>query len=188
MQSGFVGLLTGALVAATPSFAEGEWSIGAFGGQMTSNDWIRIFDPASLDWENSYLYGLTLSYERPRADSRFTWGAELQLVQHTGLQDHNEINFPVTLRYTPDDSWFGVFDSFSYGIGLSLASDKPEIELNRKEDTAELLIYWMAELEFDTPLEQQDVFVRLHHRSDGYGLMEVDNGSNGIVFGFRQRF
>jgi hypothetical protein len=45
----------------------------------------------------------------------------------------------------------------------------------------------MGELEFRHPDEDTTFILRLHHRSDAYGLFTTNSGSNALVFGLKRR-
>jgi hypothetical protein len=115
------------------------------------------------------------------------FGVEAQIVRQFGLQRHWEINLPVTLRLTPPRRIFGLADSFAFGIGPSHATRAPGLE--RRRGGGKVLrnqIYWHGELARDLPgTAGNRIFLRLHHRSDGYGLMGQGGSSNGLVAGLR---
>jgi hypothetical protein len=46
----------------------------------------------------------------------------------------------------------------------------------------------MVEIEAGPPDEDWSVILRLHHRSEAFGLVADEGGSNALVFGFKQRF
>jgi hypothetical protein len=46
----------------------------------------------------------------------------------------------------------------------------------------------MVEIEAGPPDKDWNVMFRLHHRSEAYGLVANEGGSNAFVFGLKQRF
>ena len=50
------------------------------------------------------------------------------------------------------------------------------------------LVYWMVEVELAPPESPWSGFGRLHHRSDAFGLVADDGGSNALVLVARRRF
>jgi hypothetical protein len=50
------------------------------------------------------------------------------------------------------------------------------------------MLYWMLEAEFGPRDAQRSVFLRLHHRSNAYGLFAEAGGSNVMVLGLRRRW
>ncbi len=172
----------------TPATAEGRWYGSGFAGAMTENEWEKVFDPSTLKFAGSALIGIAVGWERPIGDSRFSYGFEAQAVGHSGRQDHFEFNLPLVLRYTPTQPRRFRFKSVAFGIGPSYATKIPQVEIDRKGESQRTLIYWMGELEFTRPQPDESLYFRLHHRSDGYGLMEAESGSTGLVLGWRRSF
>lgn len=186
-------LLALALAAAlvlVPRSAAGEdrrhYSI--FGGTMTEGRWYEALSPGTVEFAGSSLVGASVAWERQIGASRFSYGIEAQMVAHFGRQDHFEFNLPVTLRYTPRRPWPPRFKSAAFGVGLSHATKIPQVEIDRKGLSQRNYVYWMAEAEFDLPRPEDSVYLRLHHRSDGYGIYDVSSGSTGIVLGWRREF
>jgi hypothetical protein len=173
---------TGAL-AADPE--TGPYSI-FFAGQMTGNTWEEVFSPRDVNFLDSWFLGAGLGYEWTTRFPRTTLGLEAQAARHFGRQDHFEFNMPVIVRYYPRRPIFSSLDSVSFGIGLSTASKDPQVEIDRDGETSKTLIYWMGELDF--ALSSANFSIRLHHRSDAYGLFATDSGSNAIAFGIKKKF
>ena len=174
---------------ATPLAAQqGAWTGAVFGGVLTSNDFEEVFQPNQIDFVDSQIAGVILGYELRLPDDRWTLGAELQVVKHFGIQTHTEINVPVVLRYHPRNPWPRPLESVAFGIGGSHATALPQVEINNDGATRRNLIYWLFEVEFTTPQPSDTVFLRLHHRSDAFGLLDPPAGSNAVVFGLRRAF
>ncbi|MEQ8294688.1 MAG: hypothetical protein RIA08_21015 [Roseovarius sp.] len=157
-------------------------------GQMTINGIDEVFDPTETDFTNAYFGGLILGYEVPLSDPRFALGAEVQLNHHFGQDTYQELVLPVTIRYSPARPWPAVIDSFAFGIGLSHASETPLLEVDRRGASQRTLVYFSLETAFSVGEGNDDIFVRLHHRSDAYGLMATDSGSNAFAIGWRRGF
>ena len=181
-------VITIGLAPHTPAQAEGRWHATGFVGTMTENEWEKVFDPSQLKFAGSNLIGIALGWDRPTGDSRYSIGFEAQAVGHFGRQDHLEFNLPLVLRYTPSQPRAFRFKSVAFGIGPSHATKIPQVEIDRKGDSQKNLIYWMAEVEFTRPQPDQSLYFRLHHRSDGFGLLKVSSGSTGLVLGWRKSF
>ena len=64
----------------------------------------------------------------------------------------------------------------------------PDVELETNSDSSRWLIYWFGELTFGPPASGWEVLFRLHHRSDGFGTIADDGGSNTVCAGIRYRF
>ncbi|WP_193743530.1 hypothetical protein [Tateyamaria sp. ANG-S1] len=153
---------------------------------MTEGSWHETVSPDRLSFAGSHLVGVAVGTDQPLGHSQFSLGAEAQLVAHFGRQDHLELSVPIVLRYHLGRPT-GVA-SLAAGLGLSYATKVPQVEIDRNGASQRWFIHWMAEVEFDLPDPAVTSFLRLHHRSDGYGIFEVDAGSTGFVFGVRRRF
>lgn len=163
-------------------------AVSLFGGELTGDGWETIVhSPGETDYRSSWLAGVGVSHEWPIFDPRLSLGLEGQLVRHFGEQTHWEVNAPVVLRYRALAPALPLSGA-AFGLGLSYASERPEIEADRKGQAQRMLAYWMAEIEFGKPGWAALPFIRLHHRSDGYFIADFDTGSNAVVFGLRHRF
>ena len=169
-----------------PARSQGQWYVSGAVGVMTESTWYRAFLPHDVELADSYMIGGALGWERPIRQSRFRFGVEASLLAHTGDQDHFELSVPVVLRFVPDRN--RVVRSVAAGVGLSYATKIPQVEINRNGASQRLFVHWLAEVEFGLSDPGNSVFLRLHHRSDGYGVFEVDAGSTGYLFGVRKRF
>jgi hypothetical protein len=170
-----------------PAKADPPRMVTAFAGLITANAW----EDAVLVWDADYLksgiVGFALGQDLVRR-GRLSLGYEVQLAGHFGIQDHVEVNAPLVLRYDRAGHRIAPIGSLAFGIGPSWASEKPQVEIDLDGDTTRTMIYWMGEVGFDLPGDTVEGVLRLHHRSDGYGLFPVDSGSNAVVVGFRRRF
>ncbi|MEO0744509.1 MAG: hypothetical protein AAFY49_04090 [Pseudomonadota bacterium] len=181
---GWVGLLVA--LAAGPVRADGQWYAAGLVGSLTEGSWHEALIPRDVQFAGSSMIGAAIGVERPLGNSRWRIGVEAQVVAHAGAQDHFELSVPITLRYTPRR--LGPVESLAAGLGLSYATEIPQVEIDRNGASQRLFVHWLAEVEFALPRDDLTTFVRLHHRSDGYGLFEVDAGSTGYVLGLRKRF
>jgi hypothetical protein len=76
----------------------------------------------------------------------------------------------------------------AFGLGLSYATEVPEVEVALEDSSKRLLIYWVWEVTFARPGARWAASVRLHHRSTGFGLMAEDGGMNAMAAGVRFEF
>ena len=152
-----------------------------FAGQMTDI-------PGEIEFLDSWFFGVGRGYEWSTRMRRTTLGLEGQIVGHFGAQDHLEFNVPVVIRYYPAEPVIPSLDSVAFGLGLSTTTKKPQTEIDRDGDTSRTLIYWMGELDFKLPQDGLSLAIRLHHRSDAYGLFATDSGANALAFGIKHRF
>lgn len=176
-----------AFLALPAAADEGQYSLSGVAGFLADNPWEEVvFTPWAIEPREPLVFGGGLGYETPLAGP-ILWGFEANLLAHLGDESHWEIALPVTLRYAPETG-LGPVRSLGAGLGLSYASALPEVELDRHGETERTLITWHLELEFGRADAAQNGFLRLHHRSDGFGLIDVDTGSNAVLVGLRQRF
>lgn len=122
-------------------------------------------------------------------DEKLSCELEAQVGKYFGEQDHWEFNLPIIgirwHRFPWDDH---LATSFAWGIGPSYATQIPEIELETNTSSSHWLVYWFAELTFGPPTKNWELLFRLHHRSDSFGLVADDGGSNALGAGLRYRF
>jgi len=115
---------------------------------------------------------------------------EGQVAKHFGDQDHWEFNGLVVARWLPFP-WDHVIDtSLAVGEGLSYATETPEVEARRHDETSKLLDYLMFEIAFSLPsLPEWSLITRIHHRSGAFGLFDgVHGASNAWGVGLRYAF
>lgn len=122
---------------------------------------------------------------------------DLGFPRHSERQDHWEFNAVLILRWN-EFPWDRYLDtSFAVGEGLSYATEYPPIEkdyhammFGLEDQVSKLLNYLSFELTFGVPkLPPWNVFIRIHHRSGIYGLInDVNGGSNYMGAGVRYDF
>lgn len=174
--------------AQAQSGPDGKLSVAIVAGGMTTNGIQVVYRPTTARYGDNNFVGLMLGYEIPTRHSRWNVGAEVQLNQHFGDHEYLEFVLPATLRYSPQKPWLPAFDSFAFGVGLSYTSDTPKLEIATRGDSQRALVYLSLEAAFSVGAGEDDLFFRLHHRSDGYGLFNTDTGSNAFAVGFRKGF
>ena len=167
-----------------------RYSLSVYGAQLTSNNFEDFFLGKKIAPRNSYLATIALARRLGGWRDRLSYELEGQLVKHFKLQDHWEFNLLGVLRWErfPWDRW--IDSSAAFGLGGSWATQKPKIELDNDGTTAQLLVYWMLELAV-VPVKSQpqiELFGRVHHRSDAFGLVADDGGSNALALGVKYRF
>ena len=165
-------------------------SLNVYAGRMTSNHWEDVFiDTFNLDFVDSYFLAIGLARKVGEYQDRMSFEIEAQVVKHFDYMDHWEFNGLVTGRW--EKFWWDdtIDTSLAFGIGPSYATDEPEVELDNNDETSKFLIYWMIELALGLPNHPQTAFIaRLHHRSNAWGLINKDGGSNGIGFGLKYKY
>lgn len=160
-----------------------SWSV--FSAVMTDDRWEDVLWPSSgIETRDSYLLGGSLSREWSMGSFGFA-GVESGLYRHAGEQDLWEISVPLYVRSQRPEP--GYIPNLALGLGLSYTSRVPEVEVDRKGESQNLLLAWFIELEFRSHAQTRPYF-RLHHRSDGFGFLDVDSGSNAVGIGLRRDF
>lgn len=138
----------------------------------------------------TYIGFLRIAKEFAGSEEGLGWEVEGQVVKHFGMQHHWEFNGCLVARWHPF-FWDDFIDtSFAIGEGLSYATEKPELEVARGQDTARLLNYLLFEFTFALPeYPNVQAIVMMHHRSGAFGLFSgVRGGSNFIGYGFKYIF
>lgn len=163
--------------------------VSGFFGQITDNSHPDIFfRPWEVDFLDSYMVGAAIGFERQTPWSSVDIGAEAQLVKWFGDQTHWELNaMPIIGRYR-FNGVAGPLRSLAFGLGFSYASEIPRYELESDGESNRFMIYWSAEAEFGKPDAEFAPFIKVHHRSNAFGLIEEEAGSNAIALGLRRRF
>lgn len=182
-------------MSAVPAICAGsdEWT-AAFYAAKISNEatWQHVVkDPFGASYIDTYVVAGALA--RPYAsllkDNALRLEAEAQLAYNFGDQDHWEMNvMPVVARWERFPWSARVNTSVAFGLGLSYATELPEVEVQLEGSSEQWLIYWALELTAGPPRAPWEVLLRLHHRSVAWGLMGEDGGINALGLGFRYRF
>jgi hypothetical protein len=166
-----------------------KWYISFYAGKSSSTKFIDFFK-MQASYEDSYIYVVAGGVQLIKLWDALAIEVEGQIGQHSGMQDHQEINVVLIARLTklPWNKW--VETSFAIGDGLSYATKTPYIELD-KEKTSKLLNYLMAEAAVTVYKKPKiETFIRIHHRSGIFGLINdvKSGGSNFLTGGLRYRF
>ncbi len=186
-----VALVGGAAAATTPDAQpERRNAVAIFGGVMTNEDWQNLFlEPHDIAFESAGLFGVAVSRRVARPFEGLDVEIEAQLVRHFGDQTHWEANLPIaTARWTRFPWDESVDTSAAFGLGMSFASEKPELEIDFEGDTRAIMPYWMIEIALGEPDADWEVIGRVHHRSSAFGAFGDDGGSNALTLGLRRRF
>ena len=188
-------LALSSLPHAAPAVADDQRDfVSAYAGVNFQERVLDFFRDMSPTFQSSYIYALAGTWSWART-KRARWELEGQIVRHSGLQQHWEINLVPTVRWM-NTPWDHVVDTrFAIGWGLSWASQEPPIEPRQEEevgqgDSTQLLSYNVLEIEFMSPDGGDwSGFVRLHHRSGVRGVFGgVKGGSNFLGAGIRRYF
>lgn len=174
------------LLTASASEAEERTTLAFAAGIMSDNRIDVLYNWQDLNFEDTYLAGVIVGYDVPLRYENWSVGVEGHLHQHFGDDNYTEVIVNGIVRYTPPNPWLSVIESYGYGLGVSHTSETPAVEVRTRGDSQRTLVYMAIEAAFDVGLEDCEVFLRVHHRSDGYGLFQSDTGSNAFILGFRK--
>jgi len=167
-----------------------SYALSVYGGRITDNE---IGDFAvgflDLDFEDSYLVALALARRIATYNELASFEVEGQIVKHFDRQDHWEFNGLIVARWEAF-FWDRYLDtSLAAGIGPSYATDVPEIEIQRSGESERLQVYMLVELEAVLPSHPNiAAIIRIHHRSNAFGIVADDGTSNALAFGLKFRF
>lgn len=169
-----------------------EWAATVYVAQISGEEgWEDVMvNPAGSSYVDDYLVVAALSstYARYR-EGALQLEAEGQVAYNFGEQHHWEFNaVPIVARWQKFPWNHTVATSAAFGVGLSYATEVPEIEVELEGESAKLLIYWLAEITAGPVDGPWAVSLRLHHRSVAYGLLGEEGGMNGVGLGLRYRF
>jgi hypothetical protein len=158
-------------------------------GQLTKEKWEDAILP-DADYADATIVVAAGSWTPFRFfDDKLSCELEAQIGKYFGDQDHWEFNLPIiAFRWHrfPWDRYLAT--TIAWGIGPSYATEVPPVELETNDDSSRWLIYWYGELTFAPPVASWELMLRLHHRSDGFGAVAEDGGSNAVCAGLRYRF
>jgi hypothetical protein len=178
-----------ALCAAAPE----EWSATFYAAQVSGEAaWHDVLrDPIGAKYIDTYVVAGAIA--RPYAAffgaDALRLEAEGQVAYNFGGQHHWELNvMPVMARWSRFPWSERVPMSVAFGLGLSHATEMPEVEVELEGSSHRTLIYWALELTASPPRASWEMLLRLHHRSPAWGLMGEEGGINAVGLGFRYRF
>jgi hypothetical protein len=184
-----VALASFASFAAPPSDTRPVVSVHAaqLSGERT---WQKVLTEPGGQFVDAYLVAGTIG--APYAQfmrGALQFEAEGQLVYNFGAQDHWEINaVPVVARWLRFPWSERIATSAAFGLGLSYATELPSMERTLEGDSQQLLVHWFAEFTAGPNAAPWAVSLRLHHRSDGLGLLGTEGGMNALGLGVRMHF
>jgi hypothetical protein len=192
-----IALACAALLALCPRPAPAEaqkdpWDdtrYAIFVGRHTDTRYLQILK-LKTDFQASHIAWVGLARRLMTFGDYRHLEAELNVGQHWGMQNHQELNALISHRWRrfPWDHY--VDTSLAVGMGLSFASRHPPLEEREEQPPAvRRQAYMMNDIEFSR-VENPDLslFLRIHHRSGIYGLISDSRGSNFVGIGLRSSF
>jgi hypothetical protein len=175
-----------------PSWWAKGWSTTVFSGPLTSQTSSRIIGNA--DFEGSGIVGLAFAKELGSVlCNRLGFELETQGIQHFGKQNHFEIDPIALIIRWKDFPWNkSLPTTIAIGDGLSIATEKPKLEVNRRgeNDTSKTLNYVMAEITLSPPdYPNWALSLRYVHRSGMFGTFNgVHDASTAFAAGIKYWF
>ena len=183
-------LLTILITANSSLAAEQKYALNLYGAKLTSNNWEEFFFNADqIDFVPSEIFVASLAKRLNCSEKNIHYEIEGQVAKHDGIQRHWELNGLGVARWEP--FWWDRFleTSAAFGLGLSYATEKPQAERQVEGSTEQWMLYWMMELALGLPQYPQIALIsRIHHRSEAYGLLANEGGSNALAIGLKYRF
>jgi len=178
------------LLGVVPAIALAQdYALAIYAGRLTKEKWEQSILP-DAEFADATIVVAAGSWTVARFfDDKLSCELEAQVGKYFGNQDHWEFNLPIIgFRWHrfPWDRY--VATSFAWGIGPSYATEIPPIEIETSGSSSQWLIYWYGELTLGPPAAAWEALLRLHHRSDGFGTVAEDGGSNTVCGGIRYRF
>ena len=179
--------------AASSELQPGDYFLAVYGGQAAKERLLDIVTRYNTGFIDSYLIAVAPGRVLGKSE-RLRHDLEAQWVYHWGEQNHWEANLAYLVRWTRFPWSERVSTTAGLGVGVSWASEVPFIEPRAKalgeEESSRFLGYVAIEVELAPPGQADWAgFVRLHHRSDAFGLFhDTRGGSNFITVGVRRYF
>ncbi len=176
--------------SATATAEDKDWAVSVYGGRLVDGDlWETLtFQPPLMD--ASFL-ATTLTKKIYTLWDRIDLEVEGQIVKHTRVQHHWELNALTASRLHVLPPENALDFSTAFGIGLSYATELPSEEVILTNDnTQKLLCYLMFEFDFAMPKKTNfSLFARVHHRSGAFRTFGgVIGASNAWALGLKYRF
>ena len=191
MISAFLSLPLVSSVAAAGAQDSG-WAATLYVAQISNEDgWEDVFfNPVFASYVDDCLLAAALSKRYAVLyDGALQLEAEGQVAYVFSDQHYWQLNAaPIMARWQRFPWNRKVATSAAFGLGLSYATELPELEVQLEGETKQLLVYWVAELTAGPPEASWAVTLRLHHRSVAYGLMGEEGGMNAVGLGVRYMF
>jgi hypothetical protein len=183
--------VSAAIPATAKELSEG-WAATVYGARISSETgWEDIlFNPFEAEFIDAYLLAGALSRQYAEyREGAVALEAEAQVVYNFGEQHHWEFNVvPFVARWQKFPWSDRLATSAAFGLGLSYATEVPEVEVEIEGDSEQLLIYWVLEATAGPVGAPWAISLRFHHRSVAWGLLGDDGGMNGVGLGLRYRF
>lgn len=139
--------------------------------------------------QDTYVAVAAAAWEFVRFRDMIGFEIEGQVARHFGArEDHWELVGLIVGRWHRFPWENRVRTTFAVGEGISWYTEESELERELADDAGRVLNYLMFELTLGLPrYERWDLSIRIHHRSNVFGLMEGSR-SNFLCAGIRYAF
>lgn len=163
-----------------------DWAVSLYGGRVTSENWENTAS-TSVAYEDAYLAAVAVDWTAKRFfNASLTLEVEAQAAKYFGDQDHYEFNLPLlALRWHRFPWQRHLATTLAFGLGPSYATEVPPVEVEIDGESARWMVYWFGEFTFGPPQGRWALLLRLHHRSEAFGVVADSGGSNTIAGGFK---
>lgn len=168
-----------------------DYAATLYTARVTSaNAWHDLItQPTGSEFVDTYVAVAALSAQlNSDRGSALAWDLEGQLGYNFGDQSHWEFNLGAGPRWRSFPWNDAIATTAAFRIGLSMASETPELEVELEGSTEQLLIYWVVELTLSPARSTWGISLRLHHRSPAFGLLGEAGGMNALGVGVRRVF
>ena len=178
--------------AASETAPRGPFSAGAYAGALYKSEFISIFyRPQDIDLGGSYLAAANFDYrfyEAAALPLRFE--AEVDVAKRFTGANQSELDVAPFVRWTSFPWNDALYTNVRFGaLGVSYVSGISAWERqNSGNNTGSRVLHFLVpEVTFAASARAPaEFFVRVHHRSGGYGMIDgVYGGSNYLCAGFR---
>lgn len=178
-----------------------QWSLHFYGGQNVNDTLFELFG-GEVHRHSSGLASLGAvrdngAFGGVHADKWWwpSWEVEYTLTRRLETSAFNEHNLsPLRLRWDlPTSEELDPYAEFSFALseGLSLAERIPDVEVRSDEESHRFQNFLALDFILGLPrlkrvasfTKNMNVFFRVHHRSDFYGVYPKDGGSNTLTVG-----
>lgn len=190
----FAPVIFASSVCAQEKNSDSRWMVGGYTGVLADQKFALILaTPWTVRFDQSYIAALNatfVAYEFETLPVNIEFDAIF--AKRFGAAHEWEIGFAPMLRWKSFPWNHIVYTNFRFGlVGASLTSGVSDFEVRTSANNrgSRFLNLMVPEITFSSgPNANWEVFVRVHHRSGGYGLINgVSGGSNYIGSGFRVR-
>ena len=176
----------------TPDAERGPLSVGMYAGALYQGVFVSLFfRPWAIDLSPSYLVAANFDYRFYKSDSLpIQFEAEVDIAKRFNGANQFDFDLAAFVRWTSFPWNKTLYTNVRLGVlGLSYVNGISawERRSSDNETGSRLLIFVVPEVTFASSGHSRgEAFIRVHHRSGAYGLLNgVYGGSNYLCIGYR---